>query len=129
MHIFCHIGYREKGGSITKWRGLLQNGLYHTGHISHILHISNTLHILHIMHIRHIPYFWQFFCAENDFSALPGKIARFLHECHHTAYASLQSPPIPLDWSRINVHGILLQHQVPDIFQYGDRDSARVWRI
>ena len=39
LHIFGHIGYIEKGGSIAKWRGLLQNGLYHTGHISHILYI------------------------------------------------------------------------------------------
>ncbi len=72
MRIFCQIGYIEKGGSIAKWRGLLQNGLYHTGHIGHILHIS---HILNIVHIQHISYFWHFFCAENDFSVLPDKTA------------------------------------------------------
>ncbi len=60
LHIFCHIGHTEKGGSIAKWRGLFQNGLYHTGHISHILHISHKLHILHIMNIRPISYFRHF---------------------------------------------------------------------
>jgi hypothetical protein len=47
-------------------------------------------------------------------SVLPDKIARFLYEYHHTAYASLQLPPIPLDSSRIDVHGSLLRHQVPN---------------
>jgi hypothetical protein len=47
-------------------------------------------------------------------SVLPDKIARFLYEYHHTAYDSLQLPPIPLDRSRIDVHGSLLRHQVPN---------------
>jgi hypothetical protein len=65
----------------------------------------------------------------GKYAIIPDKMAGFLYEYHHTAYASLQLPPIPLDQSGINVHGILLRHQVTDFFQYGDRDSACVWRI
>ncbi len=45
-------------------------------------------------------------------SVLPDKIARFLYEYHDASYLSLQLPPLPLDRSRIDVHGILKPHQV-----------------
>ena len=78
------------------------------------------LDILVIFCISYSTYFLflAFLCAENNFSVLPDKVARFLYGYHHTAYASLQLPPIPLDRSGINVHGILLRHQVTVWFRY-----------
>jgi hypothetical protein len=45
-------------------------------------------------------------------STLPDKIARFLYEYHHEAYNSLGLPPLAIDRSDTDVHGILKPHQV-----------------
>jgi hypothetical protein len=45
-------------------------------------------------------------------AVLPDKIARYLYEFHADSYASLGLPPLPLDRSNIDVHGILKIHRV-----------------
>ncbi len=48
----------------------------------------------------------------KELAVLPDKIARYLYEFHADSYASLGLPPLPLDRSYIDVHGILKTHQV-----------------
>ena len=43
---------------------------------------------------------------------LPDKIARFLYEFHDSDYASLDLPPLELDRSDSDVHGVLKPYQV-----------------
>jgi hypothetical protein len=40
------------------------------------------------------------------------KIARYLYEYHADSYASLGLPPLPVDRSRTDVHGILEPQEV-----------------
>ena len=49
---------------------------------------------------------------------LPDKIARFLYEYHDSSYGSLDLPPLEVDRSRIDVHGILEPHEVKSCIQY-----------
>ena len=49
---------------------------------------------------------------------LPDKIARFLYEYHDSDYVSLELPPLELDRSDINVHGVLKPYQVDKLFKY-----------
>ncbi len=49
---------------------------------------------------------------------LPDKIARFLYEFHDTDYVSLDLPPLELDRSDTNVHGVLKPHQVDNLIKY-----------
>jgi hypothetical protein len=48
----------------------------------------------------------------KELAVLPDKIARYLFEFHAESYASLGLPPLPVDRSRTDVHGILKPHQV-----------------
>ncbi len=64
--------------------------------------LNNILHILHIMHIAH----------------MPDKIARFLYEYHDSDYLSLDLPPLELDRSDTDVHGVLKPYQVDNLFKY-----------
>ncbi len=48
----------------------------------------------------------------KELSVLPDKIARYLYEFHANLYASHSLPPLPVDRSNTNVHGILKPHQV-----------------
>ena len=43
---------------------------------------------------------------------LPDKIARFLYEFHNEDYLSHNLPPLPIDRSEIDVHGILKSFEV-----------------
>jgi hypothetical protein len=49
---------------------------------------------------------------------LPDKIARFLYEYHDSDYVSLDLPPLELDRSDTNVHGVLKPHQVDNLLKY-----------
>ena len=49
---------------------------------------------------------------------LPDKIAQFLYEYHDSEYVSLDLPPLELDRSDINVHGVLNPYQVDNLFKY-----------
>ena len=48
----------------------------------------------------------------KELAVLPDKIARYLYECHADSYASHGLPPLPVDRSDTNVHGILKPPQV-----------------
>ena len=48
----------------------------------------------------------------KELAVLPDKIARYLYEYHADSYASHSLPPLPVDRSDTNVHGILKPPQV-----------------
>ncbi len=48
----------------------------------------------------------------KEHAVLPDKIARYLYEFHADSCALLGLPPLPLDRSNMDVHGILKTHQV-----------------
>jgi hypothetical protein len=48
----------------------------------------------------------------KELAIIPGKIAPYLYEFHAESYASHSLPPLPVDKSKITVHGILKPHQV-----------------
>ncbi len=48
----------------------------------------------------------------NELAVLPDKIARYLYEYHADSYASLGLPPLPVDRSKTDVHGILEPQEV-----------------
>ena len=48
----------------------------------------------------------------KELAVLPDKIARYLYEYHADSYASHGLPPLPVDRSDTNVHGILKPPQV-----------------
>jgi hypothetical protein len=43
----------------------------------------------------------------KELAVLPDKIARYLYEFQADSYASLGLPPLPMDRSKTDVHGIL----------------------
>jgi hypothetical protein len=49
---------------------------------------------------------------------LPDKIAWFLYEYHDSDYVSLDLPPLELDRSDTDVHGVLKPYQVDKLFKY-----------
>ena len=54
----------------------------------------------------------------KELAVLPDKIARYLYEYHFESYASLGLPPLPVDRSDINVHGVLKPQQVLPVLSY-----------
>ena len=48
----------------------------------------------------------------KELAVLPDKIARYLYEFHAGSYSSHGLPPLPVDRSEIDVHGILKPPQV-----------------
>ena len=48
----------------------------------------------------------------KELAVLPDKIARYFYEYHADSYASHGLPPLPVDRSDIDVHGILKPHEV-----------------
>jgi hypothetical protein len=51
---------------------------------------------------------------------LPDKIARFLYEYHNGDYLSKNLPPLPIDRSDIDVHGILQGYEVCVLYKYAE---------
>ncbi len=51
---------------------------------------------------------------------LPDKIARFLYEFHNGDYLSPNLPPLPIDRSDIDVHGILESFEVCVLYEYAE---------
>ena len=51
---------------------------------------------------------------------LPDKIARFLYEYHNEDYLSKNLPPLPIDRSDIDVHGILQGYEVCVLYKYAE---------
>ena len=48
----------------------------------------------------------------KELAVLPDKLARYLYEFHAASYASHGLPVLPVDRSRVDVHGILRPDQV-----------------
>ena len=48
----------------------------------------------------------------KELAVLPDKIARYMYEYHADDYAAHGLPPLPVDRSDTDVHGILKPHQV-----------------
>jgi hypothetical protein len=48
----------------------------------------------------------------KELAVLPDKIASYLYGFHADLYASHSLPPLPVDRSNTDVHGILKPHQV-----------------
>ena len=53
----------------------------------------------------------------KELAVLPDKIARYLYEFHAESYASHGLPALPVDRSRVDVHGILRPAQVYRFYQ------------
>jgi hypothetical protein len=53
----------------------------------------------------------------KELAVLPDKIARYLYEFHAESYASHGLPALPVDRSRVSVHGILKPAQVYRFYQ------------
>jgi hypothetical protein len=51
---------------------------------------------------------------------LPDKIAWFLYEYHNEDYLSKNLPPLPIDRSDIDVHGILQGYEVCVLYKYAE---------
>ena len=51
---------------------------------------------------------------------LPDKIVRFLYEYHSEDYLSKNLPPLPIDRSDIDVHGILQGYEVCVLYKYAE---------
>ena len=56
----------------------------------------------------------------KELAILPDKIARYLYEFHAESYASHGLPPLPVNRSRTNVHGILRPHQVCILYLFSE---------
>ena len=54
----------------------------------------------------------------KELAVLSDKIARYLYEYHSESYPSLGLPPLPVDSSDVNVHGVLQPQQVLPVFSY-----------
>ncbi len=56
----------------------------------------------------------------KELAILPDKIASYLYEFHAESYASHGLPPLPVDRSIINVHGILRPQQVCILYLFSE---------
>jgi len=54
----------------------------------------------------------------KELAVLPDKIARYLYEFHAASYASHGLPVLPVDRSRVDVHGIFRPDQVYRFFYF-----------